>query len=369
MHDLNLKTKIEFNKGGDDGMKKEEFLRQIHEYQSTHRAGYPVTMEDIDEMIAENEFTSTTQSRTIKLSDKQIEAILSKSYSAYFGKSFRNTQDKICLYIMDDELVWQEDVSTGITSPQGSSILIIKGNDHITRVNVNTKFIKRDKKVENPFDYKARRYGRLDEIIEFAEECDNVKKYLLENLHIDFASKISNIRFKNEFIKYYNDIRFKNEFIKYYNDNRMGDTMLSMEYSDNITNKENKTMTTINAKVTKDVASSVLDANKQAALAVAEITIGKAALKSAGKLVKPKLPMFVRGYADTPLFDVIIANLVHIAVDARFKDNVKARKISKAMMTAAALTVSEHFDVDGMIEDFIDSIGMPKGVRLEDIQE
>jgi hypothetical protein len=356
--------RIEFNEGGEDGMRKETFLEQLHEYQSTHKAGYPVTMEDVNEMIAENEFTASIAEGRTKMSDKQIEAILSKSYSAYFGKSFRNTQDKICLHLIDDELVWAEDAPTSVvTYPKGRS-LIVKGNNNITYANVGIEFIKRGKSVYNPFDHEAHRHGRLDEIIEFSKECDNVNQYLLENLHIDFADKISDSRFKDEFIKYYNDNR---------NINLICDTMLSIKNSGDITNKENKTMAThlnsLNSNTAKDVASSVLDANKQAALAVAEITIGKAALKSAGKLVKPKLPMFVRGYADSPLFEVIIANLVHIAVDARFKDNAKARKISKAMMTAAALTVSEHFDVDGMIEDFIDSIGMPKGVSLDDIQE
>ena len=118
----------------------------------------------------------------------------------------------------------------------------------------------------------------------------------------------------------------------------------------------------------KDIGSAVVNANKDAALAVAEITVGKAALKASKKLIKPRLPMYVRGYADSPLFDVVIANLVQIAVEARFKDNAKVRKISKAMMTASALTVAEHFDIDGMIEEFIDGISLPKGMSLDDLE-
>jgi len=342
-------------------MRKETFLQQLHEYQSRNKAGYPVTMDDVNEMIAENEFVKSIAVKSTKMTDKQIEAILTKSYSAYFGKSFRNTTDKICMHLMDERLKWAEDMVDTATGRPRSFIVNSKGET--TSIGLSTKSMKEKvDRVRNPFDHGARRIGRLDEIVEFATEiCDNAKQYLLENLHIDFADRIGDKEFREEFVAYYNENR---------NINLICDEMLGLADSGDKTNKENKTMATAtNSNVAKDVATKVIDANKQAALAVAEITIGKAALKTAGKLVKPKLPLFVRGYADTPLFEVVLANLVHIAVEARFKDNVKARKISKAMMTAAAITVSEHFDVDGMIEDFIDSIGMPKGVKLEDIEE
>jgi hypothetical protein len=79
--------------------------------------------------------------------------------------------------------------------------------------------------------------------------------------------------------------------------------------------------------------------------------------------------MFARGYADSPLFEVVLANTLQVAVETRFKDNVKLRKLSKATMPAAALTVAEHFDIDGMIDDFINSVTLPKGVKLEDISD
>jgi hypothetical protein len=118
-----------------------------------------------------------------------------------------------------------------------------------------------------------------------------------------------------------------------------------------------------------DIVSSTLEANKQAVTTVVEITIGKATIKTAKKLIKPKLPMFLKGYADSPIFDVVIANMLQVAVETRFKDNEKLRKLSKATMTAAALTIADHFDIDGMIDNFINSITLPKGVSLEDIED
>jgi hypothetical protein len=133
--------------------------------------------------------------------------------------------------------------------------------------------------------------------------------------------------------------------------------------------KNNITKGMKNVAKVADIVSSTLDANKQAVTTVVEITIGKATIKSARKLIKPKLPMFLKGYADSPIFDVIIANMLQIAVETRFKDNEKLRKLSKATMNAAALTIAEHFDIDGMIDDFINSITFPKGVKLEDIED
>lgn len=47
---------------------------------------------------------------------------------------------------------------------------------------------------------------------------------------------------------------------------------------------------------------------------------------------------------------------------------IKFAKFQKAMMTASALTVAEHFDIDGMIEEFIDGISLPKGMTLDDLE-
>lgn len=164
-----------------------------------------------------------------------------------------------------------------------------------------------------------------------------------------------------------NEPKFKNNYtwkcaLKRFDSEKKNKKVESKDSNKNQNNEGN-----IMEKV-KDIGSAVINANKDAAMAVAEITVGKAALKASKKLIKPRLPMYVRGYADSPLFDVVIANLVQIAVEARFKDNDKVRKISKAMMTASALTVAEHFDIDGMIEEFIDGISLPKGMSLDDLE-
>lgn len=109
----------------------------------------------------------------------------------------------------------------------------------------------------------------------------------------------------------------------------------------------------------KTMKEKIVDSNKAAALTAGKITFGKAAIKAAQKAIKPTVPMMVRGYIEHPGVGIIIANAFNFAVQSKFPDNKKAVLMAESMMEASMVLTAEHFDLDGMIEDFMDSVKLP----------
>lgn len=117
------------------------------------------------------------------------------------------------------------------------------------------------------------------------------------------------------------------------------------------TKKETKLMSNLKEQGTK---------NKEAAILAARITAGKAINKKVIKMVKPKLPMMARGYADSPFASVVLANIVGMAIKQYAPDNKRAEQIADLMLEASAFQAIEGFDVEGMIDDLLKGVKLPK---------
>lgn len=99
------------------------------------------------------------------------------------------------------------------------------------------------------------------------------------------------------------------------------------------------------------VVSTMVQANKKAATVAAKVTGGKVALKVVKDKIAPMLPMMLRGYVDTPLGDVIIAN---IAIMANKYTNGQYKVLgvaAEAMTEAAYAQFFESFKLDEMLAD------------------
>jgi hypothetical protein len=137
-----------------------------------------------------------------------------------------------------------------------------------------------------------------------------------------------------------------------------------------INTKNNKTKNNKTKKEKKTMKNFMeglinMDANLNAVETVAKIELGKAALKKGKKLLKKQLPMFVKGYVDSPFFDIVIAN---IAVTVASKvNNSKFNKVADAMMLAAMSTSANFFNVEKILDDFLD--GLPLGDGDENTED
>lgn len=96
----------------------------------------------------------------------------------------------------------------------------------------------------------------------------------------------------------------------------------------------------------------IIARTKAAAVTTAELQAGKALIGTLVKTVKPQLPMLVRGYADHPLFPVIVA-LGLVAASEYLPNQAMGDKVKKAadlMLVASMMDGADQLlDVEGWI--------------------
>lgn len=120
--------------------------------------------------------------------------------------------------------------------------------------------------------------------------------------------------------------------------------------------REKKSM----AKAIKDAAIATLDQNKQAAIIAGKMEAGRILNKQVIKQIKPHIPMFVRGYLDTTLAPVVVANLV--AAIGNHTQNKRVQQVSELMLLAAADTTVQSFNLDKIIDDVLAGVKLPAGI-------
>ena len=122
------------------------------------------------------------------------------------------------------------------------------------------------------------------------------------------------------------------------------------------------------SKITK-IAEDTVQVNKEAMVLAAKLEVGKVATAQLKKVVIPKLPYMARGYADSPLFDIALANVVGIALREYALGNEKAQIVSEAMIQSAAVEMMSSFDLNGMIDDMLENVDVSKLVKLDNKTE
>lgn len=106
--------------------------------------------------------------------------------------------------------------------------------------------------------------------------------------------------------------------------------------------------------------SAVVSANKEALIVAAKVEAGQIAINKVTKLIAPKLPMMVRGYADSPVGKVVIANLVNFGIQQYASDNDKAQIVADAMMTGAMVEFVKSFNIEKLINELVGSVDISK---------
>ncbi len=106
----------------------------------------------------------------------------------------------------------------------------------------------------------------------------------------------------------------------------------------------------------KEVASTLVEGNKVAFTANASRRAGSMFNQRAVALIKPKLPVMVRGYADTELGEFVVANLIAAAIIKFGYTNDKLLMLADAGVTAANDKLLGSFNLEEMVNDLIDGI-------------
>lgn len=110
----------------------------------------------------------------------------------------------------------------------------------------------------------------------------------------------------------------------------------------------------------KSTAVTTIEQNKEAALVAAKMEAGRVLNKQIIKQLKSHVPLLLRGYLDTPLAPVILANTT--ALVGNHTGNARVQKISELMLLAAADTTVQSFNLDKIIDDALAGIKLPAGI-------
>lgn len=105
----------------------------------------------------------------------------------------------------------------------------------------------------------------------------------------------------------------------------------------------------------KNLLSNVADQNKQAVTNAALLEAGRIANNELAKLAAKQLPMMVRGYADSPVGKLVIANIASIALQQFRPNDSKLKYLSDAMLSSAFQEAIQTLNIDKLISDFTEN--------------
>ncbi len=115
-------------------------------------------------------------------------------------------------------------------------------------------------------------------------------------------------------------------------------------------------------KIIEDVTTNNIDAAKTAAV----LTAGGIANKQLVKLAAAKAPLMVRGYVDTPVGKLVVANIVAQIIKQTRPNDAKLQALSEGMIVSAYQEVINSVDIDGLIDDFLSQPSIKKAVASID---
>lgn len=108
----------------------------------------------------------------------------------------------------------------------------------------------------------------------------------------------------------------------------------------------------------KSMIERTMKSNTAAAKVAATVTAGNTLNRVVAKKISPQLPMLARGYADSAMGRVVIANVADFGVKQFMPGNAKALLATEAMMQAALLELLGSFDIEGMVEEVLNSVSL-----------
>ncbi|QIO01483.1 hypothetical protein oselot_6 [Salmonella phage oselot] len=153
------------------------------------------------------------------------------------------------------------------------------------------------------------------------------------------------------------------DYFEYGNESNVANAGFTLLPLDNVTKQAVQSQTSsANAQTTENKGnimskvSSIVAANKSAVVNAAKLEAGKIALTQITKVAAKKAPFMIKGYIDTPIGRVVIANLLSVAVDQYAPTNAKAKAVAGAAMEAAMLEMVQSFNIAEMIDEMVKGI-------------
>lgn len=128
-----------------------------------------------------------------------------------------------------------------------------------------------------------------------------------------------------------------------------------IEIADNATTGKIKIKEKENTMKNRTI-NKMLEINKATAVHSAKVQLGKTANKLIVSKVKPQLPRYVRGYADSPLAELVVGNIVAGLLIQFAPNDKRAEIVSEAMIAAGTQVAIESFNIPEMLNELLDSV-------------
>ncbi len=106
----------------------------------------------------------------------------------------------------------------------------------------------------------------------------------------------------------------------------------------------------------KEIAGVMIEQNKEGFKTSGKRRAGKIFNDRIIAMIQPRLPMMVRGYADTDLGRFVFANAISAAIIKFGSTNEKLLLLADAGIADATDEFLGSFDFEGMINDVVDGI-------------
>lgn len=111
---------------------------------------------------------------------------------------------------------------------------------------------------------------------------------------------------------------------------------------------------TMTNKITA-IASGIAASNFSAAKTAAVMEAGRIANVEITKVLAKRLPMMVKGYADTPAGRLVVANLAGVALQQLRPDDARLKALVDAMQVQAYQELLQTIDIEGFIDGLLEN--------------
>lgn len=112
----------------------------------------------------------------------------------------------------------------------------------------------------------------------------------------------------------------------------------------------------------------IVDKNKQTAVSAAFMEAGRIANNQVAKIASKQLPVMVRGYAETPVGKLVLANIANFAAQKLRPQDQRLGKLTGAMMVQAYQELYADFDIEQMLEDLLENSTIKKALKTVDAE-
>ncbi len=109
--------------------------------------------------------------------------------------------------------------------------------------------------------------------------------------------------------------------------------------------------------------SQAFNLNKQAAVSAAVLTAGQVANSQLAKLAASRAPMMARGYIDTPVGRLVLANIASLAVTNFRSSDTTLKRLTDAMVVQAMQEIIGQLDIDGLIDELLSNSKVSKVIK------